>query len=295
MKKLFSLFLFLPFSFLLAQEDISVLLKDKSFSIGAVPSFVVFIPQASYDQVNKDWEKYLKQATKEKTTVENGEISISNKLYEKISPNPINIYSYVKEYDGEIMLVVAFDLNGEYISREMDEEIYIPTKKYVRDFAVESYQKAVEEELKEEEKALKKLQNQKNSLLNSKESILSSISQYERNIVTSKDAITINQIDQSNKIIQVQAQKDLVLKLANDGQTAQDDAEKILKELERDFKKMQNKSEGLYQEIDYNESEIRKQEIELAKIESEIKFIGLDIDDQTYKVRKVQQKLEGIN
>ena len=294
MKNRLTIFLLFFVHIISAQEDIVVSLKDKSFSIGEVPSFIVFIPQANYEQVNKDWEKYLKQDTKEKTSIENGEISILNKTYEKIAPSPLNIYSYIKEYDGEIMLVVTFNLAGEYISRDMDEEIYIPTKKYVRDFAIESYKTAVADELKEEEKVLKKLENQKSSLLNNKESIVSTISQYERNIIAAKDGITINQLDQSNKILQVQAQKELVLQLANDGQTAKDEAEKILKELEKEFKKMQNKSESLYQDIDYNESEIRKQEIELAKVESEIKFIRLDIDDQTYKVRKVQQKLEGI-
>lgn len=294
MKNLIIAFILFPFSMIIAQEDIIVSLKNKSFSIGEVASFVVFIPQAKYEQVNKDWEKYLKQNTKEKTIVENGEVIILNKLYEKISPSPINIYSYTKEYEGEIMLVVALEMNGQYISREMDEEIYIPAKKYIRDFAIESYKNAVADELKEEEKALKKLENQKSSLMNSRESINTEINQFERNIITAKDEITINQLDQSNKILQVQAQKDLVLKLANDGQTAKDEAEKILKELEKDFKRMQKKSENLYQEIDTNESYIRQKEIELAKVESEIKFIGLDIDDQTYKVRKVTQKLEGI-
>lgn len=290
---LFSLFI-LPIISLVAQEEITVTMKNKSFSIGEVAAFVTFIPQADYDELTKDWEKYLKQDTKEKTISENGEIVILNKEYERISAIPLNIYSYIKEYDGEIMLVVAMELEGQYISKDMDEEIYIPAKKYVRDFAVESYKTAVGNQLKEEEKILKKLESQKLSLQNSRESIVAEINQYERTIIAKKDEITLNQIDQSDKVVQMQAQKELVLKLANAGEMEKDDASKILKEIEKDFKKLQKENENFYQDIDYAESEIRRGEIKLAKVESDIKFMQLDIDDQAYRVRKIEQKLERI-
>ena len=281
-------------SIVYGQEDITVVLKSKTISQGEVPAFVSFIPQADYNQVQKDWEKYLKEDTKEKTISENGEIIIRNKVYEKIAPGLLNIYSYIKEYEGEIMLVAAFELNGQFISKDMDEEIYIPAKKYIRDFAVASYKTAVEQELKDAEKELKKLENQKSSLQSSRESILSEISQYERTIVTKQDEITLNQLDQSSKVIQMQAQKELVLKLANAGEEEKEDASKILKELEKDFKKLQKQNENLHQDIESLESLIRQSEIALAKADSEVKFMQLDIDDQAYKVRKIQQKLDNI-
>jgi predicted nucleic acid-binding Zn-ribbon protein len=282
------------FGFLQAQEDINVVLKLKTLSQGDIPAFVTFIPQASYSQVQKDWEKYLKDDTKEKTLNQNGEIIILNKVYEKIAPGLLNIYSYIKEYDGEIMLVAALELNGTYISKEMDEEVYIPAKKFVRDFAVESYKMAVAEDFKDAEKELKKLESQKTSLQSSLETVLATISQYERSIVTKKDEISLNQLDQSSKVIQLQAQKELVLKLANAGEVVKEDAKKILKELEKDFKKLQNQNENFYQDIVYYESQMRQNEIDLGKAESEVKFKQLDIDDQAYKLRKIQQKLDNI-
>lgn len=291
----FHIILFLCFTTLsYAQEEIVLTLKNKSFSIGEVSSFVTFIPQANFSQVVKDWDKYLSKDTKEKTFEQEGEIIILNKEYEKISPNPLNIYSYLKEYDGELLLVCAIQIGEEFVSREMDEEIYIPAKKFVRDFAVEAYQQAVAEELKEAEKELKKMEGQKTSLLSSRESIFFQINQYERNIITKKDEITLNKMDQSSKVIQLQAQKELVLKLANAGEEEKDEAEKIVKELEKDFKKLQKQNEGLHQDIDNNESYIRQSEIDLASVEGEIKFLQLDIDDQTYKVRKIQEKLDAI-
>jgi len=294
MKYLILSCLLATFAMLQAQEEISVVLKTKTFAKGEIPAFVTLIPQASYEQVQKDWEKYLKEDTKEKTLNENGEVSIQNKVYEKIAPGFLTIYSYIKEFDGEIMLVAAFELNGSYISKEMDEEVYIPAKKFVRDFALESYRTAVFQELKDEEKEFKKLENQKLSLESSYETLLAVISQYERSIVTKKDEISLNQLDQSSKVLQMQAQKEFVLKLANAGQAAKEDAEKILKELEKDFKKLQKQNENYHQDIANFESLIRQNEIALGKAESELKFKQLDIDDQAYKVRKIQQKLESI-
>ena len=292
-KSLFILFVSLIVS-AQAQEEIVVTMKNKSFSIGEVPAFVSFIPEANYAQVAKAWEKYLEQGTKENVLFENGEYVILSKAYEKVSSTPLNIYAYLKEYERELLLVCAIQMNGEFISKEMDEEIYIPAKKYVRDFAVESYKNAVSDKIKEEEKVLKKLESDKNQLTLQKENILSSINQYERNTITKQDDITLNKLDLSNKVIQIQAQKELILQLANAGEEAQEEAEKVLKDMEKDFKKLQKANENLHQDIAYNESQIRLEESSKKGIESQLKFLQLDIDDQEYKLRKLQQKLEDI-
>ncbi|MEZ4977984.1 MAG: hypothetical protein R2772_01685 [Chitinophagales bacterium] len=295
MKFLLTLFTILATSSLFAQEEISVSLKLKSFALGEVPAFVVFIPQADYQKVIKSWEKYLKDTSKEKPLEKQGEIWMPNASCEKIAAVPLQLYSYIKEYDGEIMLVVAMDLEGNYISKDMDEEVYLPAKKFVRDFAVEAYKEAVKDELKEEEKILKKMEGERNSLMNSKEALVLENNQYERNIIATKDAITLNQLDQSNKVVQLQAQKEFVLKLANAGEEEKEEASKVQKELEKDFKKLQKANESLYQDIDNYELAIRENDIKIAKLGAEIKYIQLDIEDQTYKVRKVGEKLEKIH
>lgn len=293
-KSLFILFISVMIS-AHAQEEIVVTMKNKSFSIGEVPAFVSFIPEASYISVSKAWEKYLEQETKENVSFENGEYIILSKAYEKVSSTPLNIYSYVKEYEGELLLVCAIQLNGEFISSAMDEEIYIPAKKYVRDFAVESYKNAVIDEINAEEKVLKKIDIEKSQLTLQKESILSSINQYERNNITKQDEITLNKLDLSNKVLQIQAQKEFVLQLANAGEDAQEEAEKVLKDMEKDFKKLQKANENLHEDIASNESHIRLKESSLKAIESQLKFLQLDIEDQEYKLRKLKQKLENIH
>jgi hypothetical protein len=64
--------------------------------------------------------------------------------------------------------------------------------------------------------------------------------------------------------------------------------------MEKDFKKLQKANENLHQDIAYNESQIRLEESSKKGIKSQLKFLQLDIDDQEYKLRKLQQKLEDI-
>lgn len=280
--------------FVYSQEEIIVSNKVKTLQVGEVAAFVTLIPEANYDDVIKKWEKYIGQDTKEKVELIDGEYVISNKEYPKISAQPIQIYSYIKEYDRELLLVVAIQIGEGFVSRDFDEEVYIPAKKYVRDFAVACYQDQVADDLKGEEKELKKLNNQLSALQSKRESVLQEISYYERTIVNKKDEITLNQVDQSNKVIQIQAQKELILQLANAGEEQIDEAEKILKEMEKDFKKLQKQNESHFQAIDENESYIRQKEIELAKIENDIKLKQLEIDDQSYLVQKTTKKLGNI-
>ena len=126
-----------------AQEDIRVLLKDKKFFDEEATAFVVEIPQAEYNTVLKSWTKHLKNSPKEKVLVENAEVAINKKFIPKIANDSLDINSYVKEYDGHIVLAVSFKMRDHYISEDSDEEVFYPAKNYVRNFAVEQYKKAV--------------------------------------------------------------------------------------------------------------------------------------------------------
>lgn len=282
------------FGNVLAQEDIRVLLKDKKFYDEKATAFVVEIPQAEYNAVLKSWTKYLKENPKEKVIVENAEVSIAKKFIPKIANDSLDINSYVKEYDGHIVLAVSFNLRGEYISDRSDEEIFYPTKNYVRDFAVEQYQNAVKDELKEETKKYEKMESDLNSLIHANDNYIDIIKQAKREILTNKDLITLNEMDQSSKVLQIQTQKEIVYRLVNTPGDEQKEAKKNLKKIEGDFTKMQNKSKTYHNKILSLETKIRQNNRNIENNEKEQKFIKLDKDDQEYMVRKIQKKLDRI-
>lgn len=277
-----------------AQEDIIVLLKDKKFYDDEATAFVVEIPQAEYKTVLKAWTKYLKDMPKEKVLVENAEISINKKFIPKIANDSLDINSYVKEYNGHIVLAVSFKLRGKYISKNSEEEVFYPTKNFVRDFAVEQYQEAVKDELKEETRKHDKLDADLNVLIRANDNFIDEIKQAKREILTNKDLITLNEMDQSSKVLQIQTQKEIVYRLVNTPGDEQKEATKNLRKIEGDFKKMQNKSKSFHNKILSLETKIRVNKRAIENNEKEQKFIKLDKDDQEYKVRKVQKKLDGI-
>lgn len=277
-----------------AQEDIRVTIKQKDFAVGNAPAFVVEIPQADFKSIEKAWEKLLKSETKAKVETQDGEIFILNKVYDKISADSIDIFGYVREYDNVCLLSACFRLNGRFISEDSDEELFYPAKKYIRDFAVEQYQIAVKNELNGEQKILKKLNAELARLESAKEGLIKEINAWERSILQKRDAITLNEMDQSDKVLQIQAQKEMILKLANAVGDEQDAAEKTLKSMEKDFKKLQKEHDNFHTQIDNLEASIRGHEKSIESNEKAQKLLKLDIEDQEYKTRKIQNKLDGI-
>tara|TARA_B110000908_G_C10229783_1_gene439949 strand:- start:123 stop:1013 length:891 start_codon:yes stop_codon:yes gene_type:complete len=277
-----------------AQEEIKVLLKEKTFYNKETTAFVVEIPQAEYNTVLKSWTKYLKDSPKEKVIVENAEVSIGKKFIPQIANDSMDINSYIKEYDGHIVLVVSFKLQGKYISEDSEEEVFYPTKNYVRNFAIEQYQKAVALELKEENKKYAKMESDLNSLIQANDNYIDAVKQYKREILSNKDLITLNEMDQSGKVLQIQTQKEVVYRLVNTPGNEQNEAKKVLKKIEIDFKKTQNKKKTFHNKIVSLEANIRETNRSIENNEKEQKFIKLDKDDQEYVLRKVQKKLDRI-
>lgn len=277
-----------------AQEEISVKIKDKKFYDAESIAYVVEIPQATYKDIERAWPKYLKDSPKEKVLEDKGLFSIEKKYLPKISIDSIDINSYIKEYDGHVILAVSFKLNGKYISDDSPDEVHFPTLEYVRAFAVAQYQNAVKDEINAEKKKFEQYQADFNNLVRENDFKQDAIKQAKRDILTNKDLITINELDQSGKIIQIQAQKDLTYKLVNSFGDEQKDAEKKLKEMERDFKQLQNKKDQLNSKIDNLQGQIRSNEREIIENEKKQKLLSLEKDDQEYVLQKLQKKLERI-
>lgn len=281
-------------NFTFAQEEISVKIEDKKFYDAEAIAYVVEIPQAKYKDVERSWAKYIKGSPKEKVIKDKGIYSVEKKYLPKISPDSLDLNSYLKEYDGQIVLAVSFKLNGKYISDNSDDEKHIPARNYVRQFAVEQYQNAVKEELYEEKKKYDKLAADLAALLKANDNNKDAIKQHKRDIEENKDLITLNEMDQSSKVLQIQVQKELVYKLVNSVGDEQKDAQKKLKEMEREFKQLQSRKNSLHSKIDNLESQIRRKEREITVNEKNQKLLRLEKDDQEYIYRKVEKKLARI-
>lgn len=294
MKNIFLLFSLFVLNFGFSQETIKVKIKEKKFYDNNAIAFVVEIPQAEYKPIVKAWVKYLKSSLKEKIIIENGEVSITSKFIPKIANDSLDIISYIKEYDGHIILAASFKLRGKYISENSEEDVFYPTKNYVRNFAVEQYRKVVKDELRIERNKFSKLEADYNYLINANDRYIETIKESKREIIDIKDKIALNEIDMSSKVLQIQTQKEVVYRLVNTAGDEQKEAKKILKQIEGDFKKLQNRNKSLHNKIVNLETKIRQTNRTIENNEKEQKFIKLDKEDQEYIVRKIQKKLDRI-
>jgi hypothetical protein len=277
-----------------AQKNITVDEAPRPMSKDTQFSYLVEIPQAKVKQVEKDWLKYISIKSKGKATVVNGENLQTEAVYKNISPNPFNVYSkLVETTDGVNLTVWLTDNNAAFISKTPNSIEDLAVQKYVRDFAVQEYKLAVEEELKMERNKLNDIEKQQASLIKDEEKSNKKINDNLRAIAKAKDKIVTTQSDIDAASVKIENQKTMVDKTAADA-NATKGAKKTLNDLEKDKVKSQKNTDGDAKDIESWEKEIREEQRNIADGKQKQGLKLSDIDAQKQIVYGVQTKLSNI-
>jgi hypothetical protein len=277
-----------------AQKNITVDEAPRPMSKDTQFSYLVEIPQAKVKQVEKDWLKYISIKSKGKATVVNGENLQTEAVYKNISPNPFNVYSkLVETTDGVNLTVWLTDNNAAFISKTPNSIEDLAVQKYVRDFAVQEYKLAVEEELKMERNKLNDIEKQQASLIKDEEKSNKKINDNLRAIAKAKDKIVTTQSDIDAASVKIENQKKMVDKTAADA-NATKGAKKTLNDLEKDKVKSQKNTDGDAKDIESWEKEIREEQRNIADGKQKQGLKLSDIDAQKQIVYGVQTKLSNI-
>jgi hypothetical protein len=277
-----------------AQKNITVDEAPRPMSKDSQFSYLVEIPQAKVKQVEKDWLKYISIKSKGKATVVNGENLQTEAVYKNISPNPFNVYSkLVETTDGVNLTVWLTDNNAAFISKTPNSIEDLAVQKYVRDFAVQEYKLAVEEELKMERNKLNDIEKQQASLIKDEEKSNKKINDNLRGIAKAKDKIVTTQSDIDAASVKIENQKKMVDKTAADA-NATKGAKKTLNDLEKDKVKSQKNTDGDAKDIESWEKEIREEQRNIADGKQKQGLKLSDIDAQKQIVYGVQTKLSNI-
>ena len=101
----------------LAQKDIQLKQKSISFAGGQHTAFVVDIPEANFEKVNKNWTKHIRRKTKSKVEQVHDEVVIKGTLIKSINPQPISIYSIVLPLDSAVRIAAAFEIDSAFLVR----------------------------------------------------------------------------------------------------------------------------------------------------------------------------------
>lgn len=302
MKSLLSIIIialfFVPTAVINAQQTIDVTNKSVTMSKGEQPAYIVEIPQGDYDDVVDNWTKHIRQNTKEKVVEVGNEIIISGTQIDEISPEPINIYSAIINSDSTLKLVAVFEIDSVFFNYEENstvdnERIHSHIQHFMKDFAVDEYKKAVEEELDAEVKKLKDLNKDLDGLTKDNENLHKAVKENEQDIKDSEDAIKSYELDNERKQGEINAKKEAVAGLSGQPEL-QDQAKDQLKDLEKDKKNISNKLEKEQKNIVKYQSNIqdanRDIERNLELQEDKIK----EINAQEDIVQAVKLKLGGI-
>lgn len=277
-----------------AQTEITVTETQRPNSKGSFNSFQVTIPQTKLKEVERDWQKYLRDGAKGKPESVNGEIIMRGAVSKNVSPNPFTVYSKLLETTGGVILTAWItEDDSVFISAELNNDKDLAAKKYVRDFAVEEYKEVVKEELKAEKKTLNNLEDELKSFINDEDKSRKKVNEHDRSIQRNRTAISTNEGDQKNKIEQITAQKKTAEALRN-SPDAYKEANKTLKTYEDELKKLQKENEKMQKEIDGWQKDIRTEERSIDKSKADQKLKTEQIEKQKAVVKTVEEKLANI-
>ena len=144
-----------------------------------------------------------------KVSNKKGELFADDATIKKISNNTMDIYCKAENMeDGRARVVVFFDLGGAYLSSSRHPEEFKIAEDIIYAFAIETAQKAVEEQIKEAEKLLKKLGSDQERLVKENEDLNQNIERYKENIIKAEEGVEQNLKDQESKKIEIAGQEE---------------------------------------------------------------------------------------
>jgi hypothetical protein len=295
MKSNFTLLLLLSLSFigLKAQKPISVTDDSLNFGKTTMPGITVTIPEVKYEDALKSWTRELQSGTKSKLVTENNGMSIFGAKIKEISPNPINVYSRMMNYDTTVMLTVTFELKkDQYVERSTGETELTKAKNYLKEFAKNQYLAVAKDQENTEDKKLRDLQKDLSSLEKDKSRLQKSIEESKSTIFNENENLAVQKneletvsaeiIEQNKQLSSPQA--DPVKKEKND----------YLSELEKRKKKALNAIESSQEKINKANNEIDKSNAEIPKIEKMQEQMNDKIAEQQAVYQRYADKTKAI-
>jgi hypothetical protein len=280
MRTLFTLLFFLGVMGLKAQVTIEVKVESRPSSLGVQPAFEVMVPQASAGDAIDLWKKtilpgglFKKQPKMDKVK---DEWIVNNVLISDITSSPLNVFTQVNTFTGNIFVRVFLQTDGGFLgSYGSSNDAVTAASGFIRNYAVELYRQAVAKELKQEEKKLTDLENDLSRLQRQNKSYNNKITDAQKDEKDLK-----NEVIQNEELLRNQ-QNVIQVDNTNPGtKTVQEQLEKQVKETEKDLEKTQ-KSQYKYDK-------------KLSKNDREQKDKIFEIDRQKGRVDEVRRKLNNI-
>lgn len=295
MRSISTLLLLMTVSFIGLKAQIPIRVSDDSLDLGksTMPGITVTIPEVKYEDALKAWTRELQSGTKSKLVTENNSMTIFGAKIKEISPNPINVYSRMMNYDSIVKLTVVFELKkDQYIERSSGETDLSKAKNYLKEFAKNEYLDVAKNQADAEDKKLRDLQKDLSSLEKDKSRLQKSIESSNSTIFSENENLAI----QKNELETVSAEIIEQNKQLSSPQADPVKKEKTdyLNDLEKRKKKALNAMESSQEKINKANNEIDKANAEIPKNEKMQEQLNDKIAEQQAVYQKYADKTKTI-
>lgn len=207
MKKLLYVFAMIIPSLAFAQKELVITESEAPMSVGVKSAYIVVIPQAKLKDVTESFKKYIKTGSKAKVIDSKTEISIIGAVNSNISALPINVFGKLTETVDGINTTFWVSEGEIFISSANSPTKSEAVKKYVRDFAVQEYRNAVQNELKAEQDKAKDAQKLLDGYIKDQKKAESNITDHKAEIASREKKIKEEETNIANAIANQAKQK----------------------------------------------------------------------------------------
>lgn len=294
MKSLTGLLIVMAFSWIGVKAQQPILVTEDSLDYGKsrMPSLSVTIPEGSYEDVMKSWKKELESVSKEKTIINNNEVSIYGAKLKSVSPEPVNVYSRIAPLDSSLLLTVAFEEKKDSFIEKTNGLTLERAKEFLKEFARNQYMDVAKDQANVEEKKLSDLQKELSSLEKEKSRLQKSIASDSSALYTENENIRIQKNELENISAEIVEQNKQMASPNSDA--VKKEKEKYLDDLEKRKKKALNSIESSQNKISKSNTEIEKAKYEIPRNEESQQEIKDKIASQQKVYAKYADKLKTI-
>lgn len=190
--------------------------KNISMSLGPQNAFYVEIPGSDVKTAQKAFYDFVKEYGKLKENKKAREhFMMATKIPIINGSSPLDVYAKFEEGKGMATTYVWMDMGGAFINSANHANQSAALKQFMYDYFIAVRKIVVAEELKVEEKKLSDVEKDLKKLKDKNDDFHKDIEKAKQRIAEAERNIEKNLVDQENKTIEINAQKENVVRVTD--------------------------------------------------------------------------------
>lgn len=331
MKKIFTALILFASLFVSGQRKIEVSIAEKEMSQGKQTAFIVVIPEAKFDLVEKEWKKYANERSiiesitkgapgrfientyktiantvspekeleknnqKLRVEKEQDEYVVRNIVHKYLTQELLDIYARITQLDSSTQVSAFFRYSDSTFISEtnIDNEATISFKNYMYQFGIEAYISEVKSQIAAQEKVLSRMKTTLSNMETKNISLEKTITRAESEIENCESEIEMNyeRLPEANEMV-ANVKKEMLGIPKDSPEYAE--LKLRLKEREKEKKEITNDTKRLKTKIKQQEFKIRKAKNDIIISQREQETQSLKIETQESVISRLEDKLSNI-